>query len=96
MSRVAWNAIISSKQFYVLLYRKLGNILVISLVCNFLLGLLATHMYFNRGEPNYYSTNGATPPVGLSAMTTPNESSIPLLGSDPDKAQSTMLKTSPE
>jgi hypothetical protein len=96
MGRVTWRATIASKRFYVLLYRKLGTILVASLIFNFVLSFVATRLYFDRPDPRYYSTNGATPPVGLSVMTAPNESSVPLLASDPEKAEGDVEKVVPE
>ena len=84
MSRSAWHETVLSKQFYVLLYRKLINFIVLSLIFNFGLCSLAMYLYFNRSQSVYYASDGITPPVELAAMTLPNESSTALLPSYTD------------
>ena len=87
MSRGAWDQIKSSKRFNVLIYRKLGSILVFSLVHNVMLCILVSRIYFSRPDIAFYSTDGVTPPVEIEALAAPNDSSVPLLKSDPPSAK---------
>ncbi|KTC66537.1 Dot/Icm secretion system protein ImcM [Legionella adelaidensis] len=82
MSRGAWNLTKQSKRFYVQTYRRAGTSLVVSLLINLLLGLGIYYTYFHLPEPDFYSTDGITPPVQLTPMDEPNRSSVPLLASD--------------
>lgn len=94
MSRENWNHIRQSKNFFVYLYRKTSRVLIFSLILNLLLSYLAVHLFLNRPQSTYFSTDGITPPVELTGMSTPNESSTPILGSEP-KAD-TEVKEIPE
>lgn len=87
MSRQTWNEIKASKRFYVKLYRRSINILIVSLLINLILSYVGLHMYFNRPARVAYSTNGASPPTVLSPLSAPNKSKEPLLGSDPNESE---------
>lgn len=71
------------KNFYVHLFRRCVSFLLISLVINalFLVGIF--YKYITRPEPDYYSTNGITAPVLLTALLQPNFTSKALLKADP-------------
>jgi intracellular multiplication protein IcmM len=83
MSRAAWTLIRSSKQFNVQVYRKLGQILVVSLLLNLFMCFTAIYMFYKRPAHTYYASNGATPPSLLKSISAPNESSVALLATDP-------------
>lgn len=70
------------RYFYVYNYRRVLKLLLFSLILNVLLFVLISYVYFNEPPPDYYSTNGATNPVLLRSITTPNYSSQPLLPDD--------------
>lgn len=84
MSRETWNLIKDSKRFYVDSYRKIGTTLVISIFVNLFLGCGIYYAYFNRPEPEFYATSGIAPPVLLTAMDIPNNTSVALLAPDPE------------
>lgn len=87
MSKQVWRAIKNSKRFYVRYYRKLGTVLLISVILNVMLGMAIYRIYFNLPEPDFYATYGDTPPVLLKALDEPNYSSTPLLGvENPDES----------
>lgn len=85
MSRETWNTIKHSKRFYVDTYRKASGALVISMLLNLLMGIAIHYMYFHQPEHDFYATNGVTPPVQLTYMDEPNNTSVPLLGNDSDE-----------
>ncbi len=70
------------RYFYVLNYRKLGRVLIYSMLVNIILFFLISFVYFHERSPNYYSTNGASNPVQLTAISAPNYSSQALLPDD--------------
>lgn len=82
MSREAWRLISQSKRFYIMTYRRVGSILLLSVSLNLVLGLLIHRAYFHLPERHIYATNGATPPEELVPMDEPNYSSSPLLAND--------------
>ena len=84
MSQETWNLIKQSKRFYVSTYRRMGTVLVISVVTNLALGCGIYYTYFNLPEPEFYATSGIAPPVLLTAMDIPNNTSVALLAPDPD------------
>ncbi|KTD21065.1 type IVB secretion system protein IcmM/DotJ [Legionella londiniensis] len=84
MSRRAWQIIKNSKGFYVRTYRSSIRVLVISIFLNLILGVLIYYTYFSRPEPDFYATNGVTPPVQLTPLDQPNYTSEPLL---PDEVE---------
>ncbi len=91
MSKAAWNLIMASKQFNVSLYRTLGKLIIFSLILNLLLVLGLLNTYHNLGESSFYASNGTTPPLLLKAETGPNNSSVPLLASDPPEVEGVKL-----
>lgn len=82
MSRVTWQKIKNSKRFYVRTYRKLGSIVLGSVILNVLLSMYAAYEFFSMPEPDFYATYGEIPPIKLSVMSSPNYSSTPLLPED--------------
>ncbi|MDP3705626.1 MAG: type IVB secretion system protein IcmM/DotJ [Legionellaceae bacterium] len=82
MSRKVWNLIKHSKRFYVRSYRKMGTVLLVSVIINVCLGLAIFYNYLRLPEHDFYSTYGETPPVELKAMEQPNYGSEPLLSTD--------------
>lgn len=84
MSRETWNLIKDSKQFYVGTYRRMGTALVISILVNLALGCGIFYTYSNLPEPEFYATSGIAPPVLLTAMDIPNNTSVALLAPDPE------------
>ncbi|MCW8451275.1 type IVB secretion system protein IcmM/DotJ [Legionella quinlivanii] len=83
MSRVAWNLIKESKSFYVTTYRRIGTWILIMLGINVLLFIAIAYSRFHQPQPDFYATNGITPPVVLTPMDTPNYSNEALLPPDP-------------
>ena len=77
MSRASWNEKKSSKRFYVVLYRRMINFLIVSLILNLGLSILLVNMFSKRPPHAFYATDGITPPMELSARSTPNEGSVP-------------------
>ena len=84
MSRETWNLIKQSKRFYVATYRRLGTMLVLSVVLNLALGCGIYYTYFNLPEAEFYATSGIVPPVLLTSMDIPNNTSVALLAPDPE------------
>lgn len=84
MSRETWHLIKQSKRFYVSTYRNVGTALVMSVVINLILGCGIYYTYFNLPEPEFYATSGIAPPVLLTALDMPNNTSVALLAPDPD------------
>lgn len=94
MSRRTWSLIKQSKRFYVRLYRRTINLLLVSVTLNVLLGLGIWQWHPDRPDSDFYATFGETPPVLLKAMETPNYQSVPLLPNDPsqDSDERTVLQ----
>jgi len=70
------------RYFHVLNYRKIGKVLIYSMLLNIILFFLISFVYFHEVSPNYYSTNGASNPVQLTGISAPNYSSRALLPDD--------------
>jgi intracellular multiplication protein IcmM len=83
MPRKTWDEIKRSKRFNVYEYRASVLLLLFSLGLNLLLCIFACYTFIKEPEPDYYATNGITPPVQLKVMLKPNESPKPLLESEP-------------
>lgn len=83
MARATWNLIKSSKSFYVKTYRLTGTLIVISLMINIFLGMLIVYYHLHRPERDFYASNGTTPPIALTPLSTPNNSAEALLPPDP-------------
>lgn len=56
--------------------------MLLSIALNVFLGIVIYHVYFAQPEPDFYATDGITPPVLLTAMDQPNNSSAALLAND--------------
>lgn len=82
MSREKWNLIRQSKGFYIRNFRWLESALFFSFGLSVLLTLAITHIYFSQHAPDYYATDGITPPKKLKALNTPNYTDAPLLSND--------------
>jgi intracellular multiplication protein IcmM len=87
VSKDVWDLIKSSKRFNISVYRLLCTITLLSAAINVVLCILLSHIYYQRPEHVYYSTNGIVPPEMLHPLAGPNESSTPLLGSQPSAAE---------
>lgn len=83
MGHQSWSLIIGQKWFNIRVYRKGLLTLIVFLILNGLLALLICYFYLKWPEPDYYASNGSTPPVQLQARLTPNESDQALLEPDP-------------
>ena len=84
MSRETWALLKKSKRFYVNTFRRAGSTLLVSVICNLCLGLLLHYVYFHQPGHDFYATNGVTPPVMLTSMDVPNDTSVALLANDPE------------
>jgi hypothetical protein len=51
-------------------------------------------MYYSEPDHTFYATNGVTAPELLTAMSSPNTTSVPLLANDPDNDNE--IKVMPE
>lgn len=89
MARATWRTTIASRYFYVKTYKRSLFALIFSIMLNLILGLLIVYVYWNRTAPTYYVSNGMTAPMILKALNAPNDSSSPLLGSEPIPAVGT-------
>lgn len=85
MSRGKWVNIRQSNRFYIRTYRRASNFVMLSMCVNVVLGVGIYYAYSALPEPDYYSTDGVTPPVELIAMDEPNNSSQPLLANDQEQ-----------
>ena len=84
MSRGTWSLIKKSKNFYVSTYRRVIRFIIVSIAFNMLLIVSVYYVYFNRPDNDFYSTDGVTAPVMLTAMDMPNNTSVALLANDPN------------
>lgn len=91
MSRGAWLLIKQSKRFYVNTYRRAGSALLLSVVFNLLLGFALYYLYFSQPEHDFYATSGVTPPVQLTPMDSPNNTSVPLLPTETESDNNTKV-----
>ena len=83
MSRETWALIKQDKNFNVNVFRRGIIALIVSLGLTCIIVLLMFYTYIREPEPDYYATNGITPPVMLHSMAAANESSTWLLPPDP-------------
>lgn len=86
MTRATWRTIIASRYFYIQTYRRLLYVLILSILLNLMLGFLIIYVYLNRAAPTYYASNGMTGPMILKPLQAPNNSSTPLLESEPQSS----------
>lgn len=91
MSRGTWSLIKQSKRFYVNTFRRAGSALFVSVIINLSLGVAIYYVYFSQPEHDFYATSGVTPPIMLTAMDVPNETSVALLANDPDDQDDTKV-----
>lgn len=82
MSRSAWTLIKNAKHFYVHTYRRAATFLIYSAALNVLLGIGIYYVHMNQPVRNFYASDGVTPPVMLTPLDEPNNTSEPLLASD--------------
>lgn len=82
MARKSIESIIHSKNFYRDNFRKVSKLLLISLLISVCLLIGIYLLIINRGQEDYYATNGVTHPMLLHVRDEPNMSSEPLLKSD--------------
>lgn len=94
MGKEAWDRIKDSKFFYISTYRKASSALIFSLSLNILLMLAIYYLKTHQPLPDFYATNGITPPVLLSPMAQANYSDTALLPPDPVDEQ--VIKPIPE
>ena len=83
MSRERWYSIKHYKLFYINTYHRLASFLLLMFSLNLLLSLFAAHLYLKQPEPQFYSTDGVTPPDQLVALNKPNMTSNALLPINP-------------
>jgi intracellular multiplication protein IcmM len=91
MSREVWNITKNSKRFYIVTYRRAITVLFFSIAANVGLGVIFYFIYFAQPDPEYYSTNGITSPVKLTPLDGANNTSSPLLASDPENEEGTKV-----
>ncbi|MFY7697390.1 MAG: type IVB secretion system protein IcmM/DotJ [Legionella sp.] len=91
MSRETWSTTKQSKHFYVYTYRFAGGALVISMIMNLCIGLAIMYTYSHQPVNDFYATDGVTPPVQLTYMDQPNNTSTPILGDDADEKNESKL-----
>lgn len=85
MSRQRWDRMISSKGFYVRLYRKSLTLLWFSGLLNVLLILVAWLIHVSEPMRSYYATSGIIAPIRLTALPHPNEGATALLPSNQEE-----------
>lgn len=83
MGREVWYTLRHSREFYIRLYRRGIQCLLISMSINLLLIIGIYYVYFQEKEPDFYATSGITPPIPLRALQGPNFSSSYWLEPDP-------------
>lgn len=83
MSRNAWALTKQNKNFNVVIFRRGLTALILSLLVSVITVVVMFYIYIHRPEPDFYATNGATPPIMLEALSAPNQSSTALLPPDP-------------
>lgn len=91
MSREAWNLIKQNKNFNIHVYRRGITALIVSLGLSSIFVLLMFYAYSIEPEPDYYATNGITPPIKLKPLLVPNNSSTALLEPDPPNDNETRV-----
>lgn len=94
MSREAWALTKQNKNFNVLVFRRSLTLLILSLIVSCLITGFIFYTYIGEPEPDYYATNGATPPIKLTGLLAPNLSSTALL--EPDPATDDRVKVIPQ
>ena len=93
MSRGTWTKIRQSNRFYVETYRWAVIALFFSVMLSAILSVAIYYVYSGRGQPDFYATDGVTPPVPLKALNHPNYSSGALLANDQNDNSNSKVKT---
>lgn len=70
---------INSKGFYVVGLRRARQVLLVSVSANILLITAIFIVHIMESEPDYYATSGETPPIQLTSLARPNDTSQALL-----------------
>ncbi len=83
MSRETWSLLKQNRSFNVNVFRRGLLALILSLGISCIIVLLIFYIHSREPEPDFYATNGVTPPIMLKALQGPNMSSTALLESDP-------------
>ncbi len=94
MSLESWSLIKQNKKFNVNIYRRGLVALIISLILSGLMAGYIFYIYLHLPENDYYATSGIVAPVMIKSMSTPNESSEPLV--DPDPPTDDVLRVIPQ
>lgn len=85
----------SSKEFHIKGFHYSVNVLIISVLLNFVLLAVIHNLLLHPGKTTYYASNGFFPaPIELKPLDAPNESSVPLLANDPPEEM--MIRALPE
>jgi len=96
MSRERWAVIKQAKNFYVATFRRIGNILFISMFLSLCFSLIICYVYLHQPESKIYASSGVVPPVRLTPMDHRNETSVPLLASYSDTDEGVLRKVIPD
>ena len=72
----------NKRYFYVSSFRKLGQIIVLSMALNVVIIMAMAYIFFHQPSPKYYSTNGISYPIQLKSMGHPNHSSVAMLSDE--------------
>lgn len=83
MSGVVWRERMRSKSFYVMSFRKLITLSLCSMLLSLILIADIVWVYYNQPMREFYASSGIAPPVKLSPLSEPNQSSVALLPPDP-------------
>lgn len=83
MSRGNWNRIKQSKFFYVRVYRKLLTVIIASTAFNVILCAALIYSFLHIPLRDFYATSGVVPPIQLTPLDAPNNTSESLLPPDP-------------
>lgn len=84
MSGVVWRERMRSKSFYVMSFRKLITLSLCSMLLSLILIIDIVWVYYHQPARTYFASSGVTPPVQLSPLSEPNQSSVALLPPDPE------------
>lgn len=71
------------KGFYSAGFRTAVNVLLVSVILNFMLVAATHNQIARRMDPPFYATDGIAAPILLTPLSGPNESSEALLPDDP-------------
>jgi intracellular multiplication protein IcmM len=83
MTRATWQAIAKDRSFTIVMFRRGSLWLSFSLLLNVMLILFSFYYWSQRGQPDFFATDGIRLPIPLKARSEPNMSSTYLLPPDP-------------